>query len=107
MKTLKFRANLVEEVLAGRKTATWRLFDDKDLRVGDKIDFLDWESNDKFAEAEIIKVTEKKLKEIVEADFVGHEKFASREDMFANYQAFYGDKVTWDTIVKMIDFKLL
>jgi len=63
IKTLKFRRSLAEEILAGRKTATWRLFDDKDLSVGDKIDFLIWESKEKFAEAEILNVKEKKLKD--------------------------------------------
>lgn len=106
-KILKFRRNLSEEILTGRKTATWRLFDDKDLSVGDKIDFLIWESKEKFAEAEILNVKEKKLKDIVEADFIGHEKFASQQDMFDSYQTFYGDKVNWDTNLKLIDFKLL
>lgn len=107
MKTLKFRKNLAEEVLVGRKTATWRLFDDKDLSVGDKVELLIWESKEKFAEAEIITVKEKKLRDIVEEDFIGHEKFASRDEMLKSYQSFYGDKVNWETLVKMIDFKLL
>lgn len=107
MKTLKFRKNLAEEILAGRKKATWRLFDDKDLSVGDKVEFLIWESKEKFADAEIITLKEKKLCDIVEEDFVGHEKFISREEMLKSYQSFYGDKVNWDTPVKMINFKIL
>ena len=54
MKTLKFRHHLVKEILVGRKTTTWRLFDDKDLSVGDPLELLDWESGKKFAEAEIV-----------------------------------------------------
>lgn len=107
MKTLKFRKNLADEILAGRKTATWRLFDDKDLRVGDRVGLLIWETKEKFADAEIIAVKEKKLQNIKDEDFVGHEKFASREEMLENYQLFYGDKVNWDTLVKMLDFKLI
>ncbi len=107
MKTLKFRQNLAEEVLSGRKTATWRLFDDKNLSVDDKVELLIWETKEKFADAEIANVKEKKLGDIVEADFIGHETFESREAMLKSYQSFYGDKVNWDTIVKMIDFKLL
>ncbi|MFA5131364.1 MAG: ASCH domain-containing protein [Patescibacteria group bacterium] len=107
MKTLKFRQSLSDEIISGTKTATWRIFDDKDLSVGDKVALLVWESKEKFAEAEIIKVREKKLADVGEVDFIGHEKFESRQDMLDNYKTFYGEKVNWDTVIKMIDFKLL
>jgi len=107
MKTLKFRQNLAEEILAGRKTATWRIFDDKDLQVGDRLEFIIWESKEKFAEAEILSICEKKLKDIEEKDYLGHEKFVNNEEMLNNYRNFYGEKVNWNTLVKMIDFKIL
>lgn len=47
IKTLKFRYHLAEEILAGRKTVTWRLFDDKALEIGDKIQLLHWETERK------------------------------------------------------------
>lgn len=31
MKVLKFSENLVPLILSGQKTATWRMFDEKDL----------------------------------------------------------------------------
>lgn len=34
MKTIKFTPELSEQIIAGTKTSTWRLFDDKDLTVG-------------------------------------------------------------------------
>jgi hypothetical protein len=107
MKTLKFRKNLADEILAGRKTATWRLFDDKDLQVGDQVELLIWETKERFADAEIVALKEKTLQDIKEEDFIGHEKFASREEMLENYQSFYGDRVNWNTLVKMLDFKLI
>lgn len=107
MKTLKFRHHLAEEIIAGRKTVTWRLFDDKDLKVGDELKLIDWESGEKFAYAETIKIREKRLGEIEEKDFEGHEKFRSKEEMLETYRKYYGDKVDWDTIVKIIEFKLL
>ena len=107
MKTLKFQHHLVEEIIAGRKTVTWRLFDDKDLQVGDKIAFIDRESKKEFAKAEITKIREKKLGGIEGEDFIGHEKFENREEMLATYKKCYGDKVGWDAIVKIIGFKLL
>ncbi len=106
MKTLKFRHQLAEEILIGRKTVTWRLFDDKDLKVGDKIELLYWETKEKFADAEIIEVREKRLGNIEEKDFEGHEKFESREEMLETYRKYYGDVVDWDTCIKIIKFRL-
>jgi len=34
MKTLKFAPDLCAQILAGTKTSTWRLFDDKNLMGG-------------------------------------------------------------------------
>lgn len=104
---MKFRKNLAEEILAGRKNSTWRLFDDKDFQVGDKIDLIIWESKEKFAEAEIIEVRIKKLGNVEESDFDGHEKYESREEMLETLKKYYGDKVNLDTKVKIIRFKLL
>jgi hypothetical protein len=105
-KTLKFRDHLVREIREGRKTVTWRIFDDKDLNAGDRIELLNWESGEKFAEAEITKVREKKLRQIEESDFEGHEKYSSLDVMLQNYREYYGEKVTMDTSIKMIDFKI-
>lgn len=73
MKTLKFREALSVEILNGSKNVTWRLFDDKNLSVGDRIQLITWENKEIFAEAVIIGVTEKKLNDIEEKDFEGHE----------------------------------
>lgn len=107
MKTIKFTPPLVSKVLDGSKTATWRLFDDKDLQVGDLIELINKETLETFAKAEIIDVREKPLGEIAKKDFDGHETFSSRNEMLATYRSYYGDKVNWNTIVKLIDFKLL
>jgi hypothetical protein len=107
MKTLKFRHNLAEEIVADRKTVTWRLFDDKDLKVGEGLELIDRESGEKFAEAKIVKIRVKKLGEIEDEDFEGHEKFTSKEEMLATYKKYYGDKVGWSAFVKIIEFKLL
>jgi hypothetical protein len=94
-------------VLSCEKTSTWRLFDGKDLQVGDKIILINKVTGENFSEAEIVKVEEKALGNIVDEDFDGHEKFESTEAMFEAYRTYYGDQVTPETIVKMIDFKLI
>lgn len=107
MKTLKFMPHLVPQVLSGVKTSTWRLFDDKNLTEGDDLLMLNKETGEEFAKARITKVREKKLGELTDADFEGHEKYKDQEDMLNHYKSYYGDKVTLDTPIKLIDFKLV
>ncbi len=90
----------------GQKTATWRIFDDKDLQVGDDLELVEFETGEVFAKAEIVSVREKKMSEITDEDFDGHESYPSKEDMLKTYQGYYGDRVSWDTVIKMITFKL-
>lgn len=108
MKTLKFKDYLVSKILDGSKIITWRLFDDKDLRVGDMLLFINSASGKEFAKAKIIGVRENKLGEIQETDFEeGHEKYKSQEDMLAHYRDYYGDGVDFNSVIKIIKFKLL
>lgn len=100
-------------VRRGTKTVTWRLYDDKDITVNDKVELIDkvvasdpatWIH---FAVARIDTVIEKRLGEITGADLNGHESFASREEMLKMYQTYYGPQVSYETPVKMIHFSLL
>ena len=105
-KAIKFRSELAVLVLAGEKDSTWRLFDDKNLSEGDEVDLINWDTKEKFAEATLIKVWEKKMGELKEADFDGHEKFANEEEMYKTYRTYYSDKVGPETVVKIIRFQL-
>lgn len=107
MKTVKFRNYLVPLVMSGEKDCTWRLFDDKDLQNNDELSLINWNSGEEFAKAVVIDVREKKLGDLVDADFDGHEKFESTEKMYETYRSYYGDKVDSETIVKIIKFKLV
>lgn len=106
-KVLKFRKELAQLILAGEKNTTWRLFDDKNLSVGDEIKLVNWDTGEQFADATIRTVQEKKMKELEDSDFEGHEKFASEEDMYRTYRSYYGESVGPDTIVKIIRFEIL
>src|SRR4051794_17166457 len=105
-KTLKFRPHLVPLVLEGHKDITWRLFDNKDLRAGDDLEFVNWETGETFAHAVAAEVREKPFAELTDRDLEGHEKFQSDEEMYATYSTYYGQPVTKDTLVKVIEFKL-
>lgn len=99
--------HLVRQVLSGVKTPTWRLFDDKDLTEGDEFVMVNKETGEEFAKGKITKVEEKKLGDLEDSDFDGLEKYKDQEDMLNHYKSYYGDKVTLDTVVKMVDFKLI
>ena len=106
MKRIKFYEDLVPLILSGKKTSTWRLYDDKDLQVGDELEFVVTQTGKVFAKARIIKIRETTLGEITEKDFNGHETYKSREEMFETYKKYYGDKATPDAPLKMIWFKV-
>ena len=106
MKTIKFREYLVPLVLSGEKDCTWRLFDDKDLEEGDRVTLINWNTLEPFSDAILVSVKEKTLKDLHDADFEGHEKFESTEKMYEEYRKYYGDKVTPESVVKIIKFRL-
>lgn len=97
----------------GQKNSTWRLYDDKDLSVDDQIKIIDKVNPDEpetwqvIGRATVTEVVEKKLGSVTEQDMKGHEAFDSRDDMLKTYRVYYGQRVTFDTPVKIIyfDFK--
>ena len=52
-KQVKFVPSLVDLILKGEKTATTRLFDDKDLQTGDIIELVNRDTKKVFGLAEI------------------------------------------------------
>lgn len=103
-KVIKFTAELTKLIIDGSKTVTIRLFDDKNLSVGDKI-ILATRDGDKvtnFGKAIIETVTIKTIETLTDADFVGHERV---ENPLVYYRNYCGNKVKKDTEVKIIKFK--
>ena len=107
MKTIKFADELVNLILNGEKTTTFRLFDDKNLSVGDKLEFLRASDSKVFAHAKITKVYEKRFKDLSDEDYKGHEKYESTEQALATFRKYYGDSITPETVVKIVRFRLL
>lgn len=104
MKTLKFKPYLVDKILKGEKTSTWRIFDDKDLQVGDKLEFINKETLETFGHAKITSLKIKTLRTLEEDDWIGHDKYSSEEEMYTDFKKFYGDNLTKDTEVKILFF---
>lgn len=107
MKTLKFDPKLVPLILSGEKTTTWRLWDDKGLKAGDKVTFINRETGEIFATVELTKVVEKTFAELTLEDKSRHESFRSDEEMYETYSRYYGKKVDPDTSLKIIKFKII
>lgn len=104
MKTLKFAPELCEKILSGEKTATWRLFDDKDLQVGDVVEFVSKQTSLVIGSAVIHSLRAKTLGTLEESDWEGHERYSTETEMYKTFKGFYGDEVGPDTEVKIIDF---
>ena len=113
MKQIKLDHELAQLVVADKKTSTWRLFDDKDLSVNDVIEFIDKVNpRDKStwvtcARARIDQVTEKRFKDLVDADYEGHNPYKSKEEMYKTFSGYYNVEVDDETPLKIITFTLL
>ena len=106
MKKLKFSNGLLELVLSGKKTTTWRIGDDKNLSVGDEISCCKVDGVE-FTKARITSVRETTFKELTEKDKEGHESFESDEEMYKTFSDYYNMKVTPKTRLKVVKFELI
>ena len=110
MKTLKFEHHQARLIAEGKKKATWRLYDDKELSVDDEIRIVDKVSPEVpdswqvIGHAKVNEVVEKRLGDVTPEDMKGHEIFNSDEEMLVKYRSYYGERVTLDTPVKIIYF---
>jgi hypothetical protein len=104
MKSLKFTPALCDLILSGEKTSTWRLFDDKDLQLNDKIIFLNNETKNEIGFGEITNLKVTTFNNLSSEDWGGHEVYSSKEEMIKTYRGYYGDKVGLNTELKIIHF---
>ena len=104
MKTLKFSPPLVKLILIREKTSTWRLFDDKNLRTGDEVKFINSSNLEVFGHGVITNVVSKTFATLTEEDWDGHEHFAIEAEMLATYSGYYRQSVTSETGLKILHF---
>ena len=107
MKTLKFDSDLKELIIDGIKTSTWRIGDDKDIQIDDKLLFIDYKTNKEFYKAVVVSVKTIRIKDMKCCDFSGHERYTDIGHMFAMFRHYYGKYVKWNTIIKIIRYKKL
>jgi hypothetical protein len=106
MKKLRFSTELIEKILSGKKTTTWRVDDDKDIRAGDELSLCN-AGNVEFATAKVISVKETTFGKLTNEDRKGHETFKSDEEMYRTYSRYYKIRITPDTKLKVIKFILI
>ncbi len=106
MKRLKFWEGLPDLVLSGKKTATWRVNDDKDLSVGDELS-LCRNNGIEFAKAKVISVKETSFGKLAEEDKVGHESYRTEKQVYETFSGYYKFNVTPQTKLKIVRFVLL
>ncbi len=106
VKYLKFREELVELILKGKKTTTWRINDEKNIVAGDELS-LQLINGEEFARARVIDVKETTFGNLKEIHKEGHEKYNSEEEMYRQFSKDYKMNVTPETPVKVIKFNLL
>ena len=110
MKSLKLDHDLALAVLSGEKNSTIRLFDDKDLTVGDVvqlIDKVDPENRNSWTLlgiATLTEVIEKPLGDITDADLTGRQLYASTTTMLTDFRRYYGEGVSDEAVAKIISF---
>ena len=107
MKILKFKDFKAKWILEGTKTATMRLFDDKDLQVEDELEMINSDTGEIFAKAKIKEVIYKNLGEVDDIDLDGHEKWNNKEEMLESLKEYYGNKINLNTEVKIVRFELV
>jgi hypothetical protein len=106
MKVVKFRSYLVPLILAGEKTNTWRLFDDKDLSVGDTIGLREFGAEKSFATAVITSVAQKALGDMTEQELDDNKSPHSLSEMYSVFSEWYHQPVDATTLAKIVSFKL-
>lgn len=112
MKTLKFDHEAADLIRKNKKTATWRMYDDKDLSVNDRIRLIDKVDPERpetwkvIGVARIDSVVQKRLEDVRPEDHDDSDADLSPEKMLDVMRSYYSNDVTFTTPVKIIRFTL-
>lgn len=107
MKRLGFEEKLIPLILSGKKTSTWRLFDEKNIKEGDELSLVDSETGNEFARATVHSLKETTFGKLNDEDKKGHETFSSDRQMYNTYSGYYKTKIDENTPLKICRFELI
>lgn len=105
--SLKFTPELAEKIKAGAKTNTIRL-GAKNLAAGDVAELMtrDGDTVESFGYAKITNAQKLPLKKVPN-NMPGHESYRDDNEKLADFQKFYGNDVTLDSVVTVYDFEYI
>ena len=105
--SLKFTPELAEKIKAGAKTNTIRL-GVKNLAAGDVAELMtrDGDTVESFGYAKITNAQKLPLKKVPN-NMPGHESYRDDNEKLADFQKFYGNDVTLDSVVTVYDFEYI
>ena len=105
--SLKFTPELAEKIKAGAKTNTIRL-GAKNLAAGDVAELMSRDGNvvESFGYAKITNAQKLPLKKVPN-NMPGHESYRDDNEKLADFQKFYGNDVTLDSVVAVYDFEYI
>ena len=105
--SLKFTPELAEKIKVGAKTNTIRL-GAKNLAAGDVAELMtrDGDTVESFGYAKITNAQKLPLKKVPN-NMPGHESYRDDNEKLADFQKFYGNDVTLDSVVAVYDFEYI
>lgn len=110
MKQLKFDHKYAQAIIEGKKRATFRVNDDKDIRPGDVVEIVHKIDRDRPAtwtipgELEITQIDEVPIGDLTEQHLRIAESFDSIDEMIQTFRRFYGDYIDDHTRVRVLSF---
>ena len=103
IKRLKLYENLKAAVLSGQKASTWRLFDDKNLSIGDTVEFISTQTKQPICLVEITHAIEKPLGTLNVEDKKRKIEKKSFKEVFFHPQVYYDYRWYYQTYVVELD----
>lgn len=102
---LKFDDRHVEPILDGEKWITIRHDLDHDLAPGDRLQLVDAETGEPFADATVSTIGELPAREVVAIDFDGHRSYRDVGALLDELRRYYPDAaLTPETTLSLVDF---
>ncbi len=113
MKLVKVSHKIAQLISSGQKNSTWRINDEKNISIDDKIgivDKVDPESTNTWmiiGWGRVNQVLQKRLSDIKPGDLGTGEDFSSPEKMLKTFRKYYGQDINDNTSVKIITFDFI
>lgn len=101
-----FSQPLPDLILAGKKTVSWRVGDERLTRPGELVS-LCRTTGEEFARAQVLWIKETRFSRLMPEDLRGHEPFSSPGEMYRTYRRYYRRRIGPETWVRVWKFQLV